>query len=112
MRNTPIITFINKLDRDGLSPLEVIADIEEKLQIECAPLSWPIGMGKNFKGVYNIYRQELRLFTPGQETADQEGLTITDLKDPRLDQLLGIQAEELRADLELSGDYPRYRGWA
>ncbi|MDA8160641.1 MAG: GTP-binding protein, partial [Desulfobacteraceae bacterium] len=101
MRNTPIITFINKLDRDGLSPLEVIADIEEKLQIECAPLSWPIGMGKNFKGVYNIYRQELRLFTPGQETADQEGLTITDLKDPRLNQLLGIQAEELRADLEL-----------
>ncbi len=101
MRNTPIITFINKLDRDGLSPLEVIADIEEKLQIECVPLSWPIGMGKNFKGVYNIYRQELRLFTPGQETAEQEGITITDLKDPRLDQLLGIQAEELRADLEL-----------
>ncbi len=101
MRNTPIITFINKLDRDGLSPLEVISDIEEKLQIECVPLSWPIGMGKNFKGVYNIYRQELRLFTPGQETAEQEGITITDLKDPRLDQLLGIQAEELRADLEL-----------
>ena len=49
MRNTPIITFINKLDRDGLDPLDILADIEEKLQIECAPLSWPIGMGKRFK---------------------------------------------------------------
>ena len=53
MRNTPIITYINKLDREGLEPLDLLADIEEKLQIECAPLSWPIGMGKAFKGVYN-----------------------------------------------------------
>lgn len=101
MRNTPIITFINKLDRDGLSPLEVMGDIEDKLQIECAPMSWPIGMGKNFKGVYNLYRKELHLFTPGKETADQSGLVITDLADPRLDQLLGHQAEELRNDIEL-----------
>ena len=101
MRNTPIITFINKLDREGLSPLEVIADIEEKLQIECAPLSWPIGMGKTFKGVYNLYRKELHLFTPGKETADQEGIVIKDLADPRLNELLGHQADELRSDLEL-----------
>jgi peptide chain release factor 3 len=101
MRNTPIITFINKLDREGLAPLEIIADIEEKLQIECAPLSWPIGMGKSFKGVYNIYRRELHLFTPGKETADQAGITIKDLNDPRLDQLLGHQAAELRNDLDL-----------
>ena len=101
LRDTPIITFINKLDRDGLSPLEVIADIEEKLQIECAPLSWPIGMGKLFKGVYNLYKKELHLFTPGQETADQAGITINDLDDPRLDELLGHQADELRSDLEL-----------
>ncbi|MFW5637486.1 MAG: GTP-binding protein, partial [Thermodesulfobacteriota bacterium] len=52
MRNTPILTFINKLDRDGMDPLDILGDIEESLQIECAPLSWPIGMGKRFKGTY------------------------------------------------------------
>ena len=62
MRHTPVMVFINKLDRDGLSPLDILADIEDKLQIECAPLSWPIGMGKNFKGVYNIYQKQLHLF--------------------------------------------------
>ncbi len=67
MRNTPIMTFINKLDREGLSPLDILSDIEEKLQIECAPLSWPIGMGKRFQGVYNRYRRQLHLFSPGQE---------------------------------------------
>ena len=63
MRNTPVITFINKLDREGLNPLDIMAEIEDKLQIECVPLSWPIGMGKSFKGVYNMYRDELQLFT-------------------------------------------------
>lgn len=101
MRNTPVITFINKLDRDGMEPLELLADIEEKLQIECAPLSWPIGMGKRFKGVYNLYRKELQLFVPGQATRDQERLLIQDLSDPRLEELLGSQADELREDIEL-----------
>ena len=67
MRNTPILTFINKLDREGMAPLDLLADIEDNLQIECAPLSWPIGMGKRFKGTYNLYRKTLKLFTPGQE---------------------------------------------
>ena len=101
MRNTPIITFINKLDREGMAPLDLLSDIEETLQIECAPLSWPIGMGKRFRGTYNLYRKELFLFTPGKETRDQEGLLITDLNDPRLDELLGSQADELREDVEL-----------
>lgn len=101
MRNTPIITFINKLDREGLSPLEILGDIEDKLQVECAPLSWPIGMGKTFKGVYNLYKKELHLFTPSQETATQSGITIADLDDPRLDKLLGHQADELRSDIDL-----------
>lgn len=101
MRNTPIITFINKLDRDGLPPLELLSDIEEKLQIECVPLSWPIGMGKSFKGVYNFYQRELHLFTPGQSTHSLEDVTIRDLSDPRLDELLGSQADELREDVEL-----------
>ena len=89
MRNTPLITFINKLDREGMAPLEIMAEIEEKLQIECTPLSWPIGMGKTFKGVYNIREKRLNLFTPGQETRPQDIITIEDLSDPRLDQLLG-----------------------
>ncbi len=101
LRNTPIITFINKLDRDGMSPLDILADIEDKLQIECTPLSWPIGMGKRFKGVYDFYRKQLRLFTPGQETRSQDGVTVTDLADSLLDEILGTQADDLRRDVEL-----------
>ncbi len=101
MRNTPILTFVNKLDREGLAPLEILGDIEEKLQIECAPLSWPIGMGRRFKGAYNLYRKELALFTPGQESLPNDTVTIRDLNDPLLDELLGDQAEELREDVDL-----------
>ena len=101
MRNTPIITFINKLDREGMDPLDILADIEEKLQIECAPLSWPIGMGKRFKGVYNMYQKQLHLFTPDKEKKGAEGTLIKDLSDPKLDELLGDQAFELREEVEL-----------
>ncbi|MEN8190133.1 MAG: peptide chain release factor 3 [Thermodesulfobacteriota bacterium] len=102
MRNTPLITFINKLDREGRDPLDILAEIEDKLQIECTPMSWPIGMGKTFKGVYNLYHKQLHLFDPGQETREQgAGITIDALDDPRLDELLGHQADELREDIEL-----------
>lgn len=101
MRNTPIITFINKLDREGMEPLDILADIEDKLQIECSPLSWPIGMGKTFKGVYSIYARELHLFRPSQQTRQQEGVVVRDLNDPLLDKLLGRQADKLREDIEL-----------
>ncbi|NOR73198.1 MAG: peptide chain release factor 3 [Mariprofundaceae bacterium] len=101
MRNTPIVTFINKLDREGLEPLDILAEIEEKLQIECAPLSWPIGMGKAFKGVYSLYKKELQLFKAGAATSNFETVKITDLNDPKLDELLGTQADELREEVEL-----------
>ncbi len=101
MRNTPIITFLNKMDRDGLAPLDLLADIEDRLQVECAPLSWPVGMGKNFKGVYNIYRRQLHLFTPGKTTRNTDGITITDLLDPKLDEILGSDAGRLRDDIDL-----------
>jgi peptide chain release factor 3 len=101
MRNTPVLTFINKLDREGLDPLDLLADIEDKLQIECTPLSWPIGMGKRFKGVYNLYRNELNLFTPGGDVRSTETVKIASLDDPKLEELLGRQADELRADIEL-----------
>ncbi|RPJ07663.1 MAG: peptide chain release factor 3, partial [Deltaproteobacteria bacterium] len=102
MRNTPIITFINKLDREGRTPLDLMAEIEEKLQIECSPLSWPIGMGKTFKGVYNIYRQSLHLFSPGQNSRAVDGILINNLDDPKVDELLGREAaRELREDIDL-----------
>jgi peptide chain release factor 3 len=101
LRNTPILTFINKLDREGMTPLDILADIEETLQIECAPLSWPIGMGKRFKGTYNIYRKELNLFTPGEDRLSDDLVTICDLDDPLLEKYLGSQADELREDIAL-----------
>ena len=101
MRNTPIITFLNKLDREGMGPLDIMDDIEDKLQIECAPLSWPIGMGKRFRGVYNLYHHELHLFTPGKDMAKRNGIVIKDLSDSRLDEYLDGQAQELRDDIEL-----------
>ena len=101
MRNTPIITFINKLDRDGMDPLDILADIEEKLQIECTPLSWPIGMGKGFKGVYDLYRKEINLFTPSRATRPEDRIVVKDLADPILEKVLGSDVEQLREDIEL-----------
>ena len=101
MRNTPIITFINKLDREGLSPLDLLSDIEENLGIDCAPLSWPIGMGKRFKGVYDLYRKTLSLFSPGSENKQRGGIVIEDINDPLMDEYLGSQAQALRDDIEL-----------
>ncbi|MEX1301269.1 MAG: peptide chain release factor 3, partial [Desulfotignum sp.] len=102
MRNTPIITFINKLDREGLEPLDIFEDIEDKLQIECVPLTWAIGMGKRFKGVYNFEKKELGIFTPGYTPKDDDGVMIQDLSDPRLDELISRSAaDQLREDVEL-----------
>ncbi len=101
MRNTPIITFVNKLDREGLAPLDILSDIEETLQIECTPLSWPIGMGKRFKGTYNLFKKQLHLFSASSNERISSGIIIEDLNDPRLDELLGDQADELREDIEL-----------
>ena len=101
MRNTPIITFINKMDREGISPFDIMQDIEDKLQIECTPLSWPIGSGKRFKGVYNLHKKELHLFKPGEEKRSWNGIVINDLNDEALDLHLGSQADELREDIAL-----------
>jgi len=101
MRNTPILTFINKLDREGMTPLDILGEIEETLQIECAPLTWPIGMGKRFKGTYNLHRRELVLFTPGEDHLPEDAITIHNLDDPLLDDILGGQAGELREDIAL-----------
>lgn len=101
MRNTPIITFINKLDREGLEPLRLLDEIEDRLQIECTPFSWPVGMGKGFRGVYNLLHQELHLFDPGSEIRGREEVRITGLRDPMLDEYLGAHAETLRNNVDL-----------
>jgi len=101
LRDTPIITFINKMDREGREPLELLSDIEESLGIECAAMTWPIGMGKGFKGTWNILKNELHLFSATHGGKIQAGQVIKGLDDPRLDELLGDQARDLRRDMEL-----------
>jgi len=107
MRNTPVLCFINKLDREGQDPFDLLDEIEAKLRIKVHPLSWPINMGKSFKGVYSLYEKSLKLFTPSKTTIE-EGIEITDINDPILDQYVGENnAKQLRADVELlNGVYP------
>ncbi|EIM78822.1 peptide chain release factor 3 [Nitritalea halalkaliphila LW7] len=110
MRNTPVICFINKLDREGRDPYELLDEVEEKLNIQVRPLSWPIGMGKSFKGVYNLYEKQLNLFTPSQRKLSDDRQTFEDVEDPRLEGLIGVgPAAQLREDVELiEGVYPDF----
>jgi len=101
MRATPVMTFINKMDREALHPLDVMADIEQHLQIECAPMTWPIGMGSSFKGTYDLLHKQLHLFSSTHGGRIQSGIVIRDVDDPLLDEHLGDQAEQLRMDLAL-----------
>ncbi|MEN9356989.1 MAG: peptide chain release factor, partial [Pseudomonadota bacterium] len=99
LRDTPIITFINKLDRDGQPPIELLDEIESVLNIQCAPMTWPIGMGGLFRGVYHLYNDSIMFFDPQAEKGTSE--IIQGLDNPRLDELIGAQADELRLDIEL-----------
>ena len=101
LRDTPILTFINKLDREGREPIELLDEVESILKIECAPMTWPIGMGKRFKGVYQLYKDEIILFNPHHGGRIAESQIIKGLNNPHLDELLGLQADELREEIEL-----------
>jgi peptide chain release factor 3 len=101
LRDTPILTFINKLDREGKDPMELIDEVESVLKIKCAPVTWPIGMGKRFKGVFDLRTETTHLFTATHGGKIQEGEVIEGLDNPRLDELVGDQAEELREEIEL-----------
>lgn len=101
LRHTPIITFINKMDRDSRDPIELLDEIETILKIRCAPITWPIGMGRDFKGVYHLYEDAVYLYEPGKNAVQQEGTKILGLNNPELDTLLGDFAPELRANVEL-----------
>jgi len=110
MRNTPVICFINKLDREGRDPYDLLDEVEEKLDIKLRPLSWPISMGKTFKGVYNLYNKSLNLFTPSQRKLNADKIAIADLNDEALEKYVGTtNANQLREDVELiEGVYPDF----
>lgn len=109
MRNTPVIIFVNKLDREGRDPFDILDELETELKISVRPLSWPINIGQKFKGVYNIYEHSLDLFTPDKQRAT-ERVEIDDVADARIDEYVGEQdAAKLREDLELiEGVYPDF----
>lgn len=101
MRNTPIITFMNKLDRETRDPLELLDEVETVLKIRCAPITWPIGMGKRFRGVYHLLRDEVLLFEAGNERADQTVEVISGIDNPLLNEMFPQEIEQLRMDVEL-----------
>ena len=109
MRDTPVICFINKLDREGRDPFELLDEIEEKLRIKVRPLSWPISMGKTFKGVYSLYEKSLHLFTASKQVVE-EGIEVTDINSTQLEDYVGENnAKQLRHDVELiEGVYPEF----
>lgn len=108
MRNTPVIIFINKMDREGRDPFDLLDELEQELSIHVRPLSWPIGQGERFKGVYNIYEQQLNLFTPNKQRVTEK--VAIDVQSQELDQHVGErEAQQLREDLELvDGVYPEF----
>ena len=109
MRNTPVIIFVNKLDREGRDPFDILDELEAELHIGVRPLSWPINIGAKFKGVYNIYENTLDLFQPDKQKVT-ERVAITDINDAAIDANVGdADAAKLREDLELiEGVYPDF----
>ncbi len=101
LRTTPIFTFINKLDREGRDAIDLLDEVESVLDIQCAPVTWPICMGKRFKGVYHIEQDKVCLYQPGDSSRRQDVRTLQGLDNPLLDELLGGQAQELRDEIEL-----------
>ncbi len=99
LRDTPILTFINKLDREGRPPIELLDEIEDVLKIQCAPMTWPISMGKRFRGVYHLYNDSIAFFDPQAEKGTSE--IIQGIDNPRLDELIPDQVDEMRSEVEL-----------
>ncbi|GLR18781.1 peptide chain release factor 3 [Portibacter lacus] len=111
MRKAPMIVFVNKMDREGKDAFSLLDEIELRLKLRVCPLSWPIGMGQRFKGVYNIYEKSLVLFMPhGKQNEDDGTMLFEDLSDPELDKIVGEQlAEELREEVDMIEQvYPKF----
>ncbi len=101
MRATPILTFMNKMDREVRDPLELLDEVESVLNIQCAPVTWPIGMGKAFRGVYHLLRDEIMLFEAGEERDTQEFEIIKGIDNPRLAEMFPLEIEQLKMEVEL-----------
>ena len=101
LRATPIITFVNKMDREVREPLALLEEIEAVLKIDCAPITWPIGMGKSFRGVFDLRHDRLVRFTPGEERRHEESERIEGLDNPRLTELFPGEVPALRHDVDL-----------
>jgi peptide chain release factor 3 len=101
LRDTPIITFVNKMDREARPPIELLDEVESILKIQCAPITWPIGMGKQFKGVFDLYHDCVHFFSATHGGKIQTGDVVQGLDNPQLDEILGSQAAELRDEIEL-----------
>ena len=110
MRHTPVIVFINKLDREGRDPFDVIDEVEGELQISVCPMAWPIGMGERFAGVYNLFEGKLNLFKADKQRVAQDVIEIANLQDNRLEDLIGMaNLQKLQDDAELiHGVYPTF----
>jgi peptide chain release factor 3 len=102
LRDTPILTFINKLDREGKEPIDLLDEVETVLNIECAPITWPIGMGKRFKGVVHLLEDKVYLYEAGKNSEIGENIIIEGVDNPQLDEILGADAvQEMREEVEL-----------
>lgn len=101
LRNIPIVTFINKMDRDTKEPLELLDEIEKTLNIKCSPMTWPLGMGKSFKGIYHLQQNKTYLYQPGKGENIRQETIIEGLDNPELEKLLGDNAGHFQEELEL-----------
>ncbi len=109
MRKTPVIVFINKMDRPAKDPYDLLDEIEAELEIDVRPLSWPINDGPEFRGVYNIYDSKLVLFNANEKIEQHNSVLFTDINDPDIEEYIGEDALQLREDLELvDGVYPEF----
>jgi len=110
MRNIPIIVFINKLDREGKDAFDLLDEVEQKLGLTVTPLSFPIGMGYDFKGIYNIYEKNINLFSGDSKRNIEDTIAFNDIRNPELEKIIGTDtAETLRENLELvNGVYPNF----
>ncbi len=110
MRNIPMIVFINKLDREGKDAFDLLDEVEQKLGLTVTPLSFPIGMGYDFKGIYNIYEKNINLFSGNSKKNIEETIAFDNIDSPELEKIIGTEAaENLRDNLELvNGVYPDF----
>jgi len=110
MRSIPMLVFINKLDREGKDAFDLLDEVEQKLGLRVTPMSFPIGMGYDFKGIYNIWEKKLTLFSGDNKTTISEGLQFDDLSNPELDTIIGEKAAAtLREEIELIDEvYPSF----